>query len=661
MSWFSVIPLAAVCVALLLLPGTLIILALGLRNPAFIAVAPLLTVSIVAVTAIVAPSAGAEWSLLPVAAATCLLAAVLWAGRQLPKLRQPSRSWRSALGATKRMLLTAGVGLAIGAGSIAYQLRTAFGRPENISQTFDNVFHLNAIRYVLETGNASSMTLTGMTNGENPPYFYPAAWHALASLLVQLTGTSIPVAVNVLSLCVAAVVWTSGCMFLVRSLVGSNAIAVGAAGVLSAGFGSFPILLLDFGVLYPNFLSISMLPAGLACVNLFFGTSQLRQIGPVARYSLAPLTALGVAMAHPNGVVSLVALSVPILITAWISLAIARRRSGVSPGLTILTGVGLLVALAVVAVMWMFIRPPSEAAAWLPVQSPGQAVGEVLTNSAMQRPIAWAASTMVVVGLIFVVRHFSTIWIAASFLIVAALFVIVSAAPAGPFRDAMTGVWYNDSNRLAALLPVAGVALGAVGAAWAFETMQKKISSRLSGSPSDRWIDRRAVIVCGICPVVLLGLLGLLQARPLEAPVRSAQANYATTPDSPLVSSDEMALIADMDKYVPEDATVAVNPWTGGAMAFSLADRNTTSKHTLTTYTKAIELLNDKFRDAANDPAVCPVARAYNVRYVLDFGKNEVHGGNHGFQGLQIPDATPGFKLLARRGDAKLYEVTACD
>jgi hypothetical protein len=171
----------------------------------------------------------------------------------------------------------------------------------------------------------------------------------------------------------------------------------------------------------------------------------------------------------------------------------------------------------------------------------------------------------------------------------------------------------------------------------------------------------RPSVAFGVVPIALLAVVALLQAPPMVTPVRSAQANYSTTPDSPLVSSDEMTLIAELDKYVPADATVAVNPWTGGAMAFAIADRNTTSKHTLTTYTKATEVLNDKFREANTDPAVCLAARADNVRYVLDFGTREVHGGNHGFQGLQIPDATPGFELLARHGEARLFEVTACD
>ncbi|MFF1881032.1 DUF6541 family protein [Pseudarthrobacter sp. NPDC058196] len=657
MSWFSILPTAIACLLLLFVPGTLLILALGLRNPAFLAVAPLLTVSVVSVSAIVAPYLGLGWSILPVAAATFLLAVALFLVQRIPALRQPVRPWRAALTATKRMPLLAGVGFGIGALSIAVQLRTAFGRPDNISQTFDNVFHLNAIRYVLDTGNASSMTLTAMTNGDNPPYFYPAAWHGLASLLIQLTGAPLPAAVNVLNLCIAAGVWTLGCMFLVRILVGSNPYAVGAAGALAAGFGSFPILLLDFGVLYPNFLSVSMLPAALGCVSLFFGNRHLPHVGPVARYLLAPMAALGVAIAHPNGVMSLFALSVPILVAAWVSLAIKRRRSGKSAKHTLVAGLGLLATLGVMAGLWKIIRPPAVAAFWLPVQTQGQALGEILTNSAMQRPVAWAVSVLVIMGLVVVTRRPATAWFAGSFVIISALFVVVSAGPAGRLRDFLTGVWYNDSYRLAALLPVVAAPLAAVGVAWLLQLLQVRIFSRVRYQVS-------AVAPAGALhtagPIIALVVVGILQAPPMVTPVLSAQANYSTTPDSPLVSSDEMAIIQELDNYVPADATVAVNPWTGGAMAFAIADRNTTSKHTLTTYTKATELLNDKFREAATDPSVCPAARAGNVRYVLDFGTREVHGGNHGFQGLQIPDSTPGFKLLAQHGEAKLFQVTAC-
>jgi hypothetical protein len=664
MSWFSTVPVVLACLVLLFAPGTLLLAALGLQRWSYLAVAPVLTVSLVAVTAIAAPYLGIPWSPLPVLASTLLTAALLFGVRLVKQRRagsgtSPRARW--ALRKPAKADVVAAAGFVTGSTAIALQLHQAFGRPENISQTFDNVFHLNAIRYILDSGNASSLTLSSMTSGDSPPYFYPAAWHGLASLLVQMTGAQISVAVNILNICVAAAVWTAGCMFLARTVVGPNAYAVAAAGVLAAGFGSFPLLLLDFGVLYPNFLSVSLIPASLACVSMFFGVSDAPGPMGMARFILAPVAAIGVAIAHPNGLMSLLALSIPILVVSFVGFSLARYRNGRGHKGTLLMGAGLLGILGVVAVMWKYIRPPAEAATWLPFQTPGQAVGEIITNSAMQRPPAWAVSILLIAGVVVLCRRHKRIWLLGSFAVIAALFVVVSAGPNGWLRNTLTGVWYNDSYRLAALLPVAAVPLAAAGTGWLVGKLQHAwVTHRGSVKFLPEGLRKSRAIVPAVVPLVILAAVLVTQTMPLSASIQSAKANYSTTPDSALVSSDEMALIEELDSLVPANATIAVNPWTGGAMAFAIADRNTTSKHTLTTYTKATELLNDKFREASTDPSVCPAARADNVRYVLDFGTREVHGGHHGFVGLQIPDATPGFELLARHGDAKLFEVTAC-
>jgi hypothetical protein len=664
MSWFSTVPFILACLALLFLPGLGVLFALGTRRLHLIAVAPVVTVSMLAVAAIAFPMAGLNWSPGPVAgaiAAFCLvLYAIRWLYNRWNFTGSPIRRARLSIPGS-RYATVALAGFLAGAAAIAFQLYRAFDRPDNISQTFDNVFHLNAIRYVLDTSNASSLTLTGMTNGDNAPYFYPAAWHGLASLLVQLTDAPISVAVNVLNLCIAATVWSTGCMLLTRVTLGPNPYAIAAAGVLSAGFGSFPLLLLDFGVLYPNFLAVSLLPAALSCVAIFFGVCRGDTAHGLARWSLAPIAAVGVAIAHPNGLMSLLALSIPVVLLAFVRFTMVRRSAGHSYRLTVVASLGLVVLLAVIVVMWIYVRPPAAAATWLPIQTPGQAIGEIITNSAMKRPPAYVVSILAAAGIVAVVRRKSSAWLVGSFAVASALFVVVSAWPAGQNRDALTGVWYNDSYRLAALLPVAAVPLAAAGADW----FAGRIRSWLPGNRLGRqFLRSRQISTSGalpvILPIVILAALVVVEMQPLRAPVASARANYQTTPDSPLVSSDEMALINELDSFVPADATIAVNPWTGGAVAFALADRNTTSKHTLTTYTKAVELLNDKFRDAASDPEVCAAASADNVRYVLDFGTREVHGGNHGFVGLQIPDDQPGFTLLARVGAAKLFEVTAC-
>ncbi|MCZ9880989.1 hypothetical protein NFJ07_04230 [Arthrobacter sp. B2a2-09] len=597
---------------------------------------------------------------MPVIVAAIAVAAVLFAASYLTADKLAVR-FRLNFRRPTAKTYAAGIGFIVGSISIAFQLRQAFDRPDNISQTFDNVFHLNAVRYILDTANGSSLTLTSMTNGDNPPYFYPAAWHDLASLVVQITGAPISVAVNVLNICIAAIVWPLGCMFLTRVVTKGNGYVVGAAGLLAAGFSAFPLLLLDFGVLYPNFLALCMLPTALAGVAVFFAAGDITRIPALARFALAPSLAAGLAIAHPNGLMSLVALSAPILLFSYIRYWVRKHKQAQGYKGIIFFGIALLLAFAVMAVMWKLIRPPVEASGWKPVQTVGQAVGEVITNSPMHHAPAWAVSGLMLLGIAVLARRRHNLWFLGSFLVSAVLFVVVSAGPDPWFRNLLTGVWYNDSYRLAALLPIVAVPLSAIGLAWLIRRSQiwwfsgRETRSRWFGTE-----NHLRVVGAIVLPVVLLAMTLAFQTVPLGSAIASARNIYSTTPNAPLVSKDEMTLIEELDNYVPQNATIAVSPWNGSAMAFALADRNTTSKHTLTTYTPAVLVLNDHLRDAVSDPEVCKAVHATGVGYALNFGTQEVHGEDHGFKGLLIEQATPGFQLLAQVGGAKLFKVTAC-
>lgn len=660
MSWYSTLPVFLASLAVLFVPGSLIAAALGLRGLTFLAVAPALSVCAAACTAIVLPFLRLSWSLGPVVVAALVLAVVLYGASYLTRDKLAMRSrWRFER--PKAGTYAAVIGFLIGGVSIGIQLVDAFDRPDNISQTFDNVFHLNAIRYILNTGNGSSLSIATMTSGDNPPSFYPAAWHDLASLVVQITGAPISVAANILNICIAAVVWPLGCMFLTRAIARPSAYVVAAAGILAAGFSAFPLLLLDFGVLYPNFLALSMLPAALASVAVFFAVGNIDGIPVIARFSLAPILALGLAIAHPNGMMSLIALSAPILLASYVCYWVRRKNQGAGYGRVVILGAALVLALVTIVVMWKYIRPPAETATWAPVQSAGQAVGEIVTNSPMHHAPAWAVSALMLLGLAVVARSRHNLWFVGSFLVSAVLFVVVSAGTDQWFRNALTGVWYNDSYRLAALLPTVAVPFAAIGLAWLIRRIQL---SWLSGwERGRRWFgsqSRPKTVSALVIPAGLLALFLPLQTLPLGGEIASAHNIYSTAPDAPLVSRDEMTLIDELDNYVPQNATIAANPWTGAAMAFALADRNTTSKHTLAAYTPSVLMLNDRLKDAASDPEVCNAVHTAGVGYALNFGTKEVHGGDHGFKGLLIENTTPGFQLLAQVGEAKLFKVTAC-
>ncbi|AXJ11449.1 DUF6541 family protein [Arthrobacter sp. PM3] len=671
MSWPETLPYLLAAVLFLLLPGALVTLSLGLRGLSAAALAGPVTISIAAVLAVLLPFISIPWSAGAVMAGGALLSAAVLGFR---RAREGSGLWRSftavpgahepgAQEPRRRSTAWVAAAFAAGAAMVLVELALAFGTPESFSQTFDNVFHLNGVRYILDTGSASSLTMSKMTSGDAAPYFYPAAWHGLAAALIQLTGLPIPAAVNILNMAVAAVVWPLGCMMLTRTVAGDRPVAVGAAGILAALFAPFPLLLLDFGVLYPNFLAISMLPAVLAAIALLFHVARQLEWPPLPRFTLPLVIVPGLALAHPNGFMSLLVLSVPIILQEYSrylrdSAHRARHRTA-----WIAATAGLAAGAVALVVLWTAIRPPEDAAFWGPVQTPRGAVFDILTNGAIDRPAAVGVSFLMLLGLFVCWRRGGRTWMIAGFLIIAVLYVVVSGTMKGDLRSALTGIWYNDSNRIAALLPLTVLPFAAVGvdsaAAWLRRVGDRRAAARQARTGGPHVAQGSGIAYAVVCGVLVLAVAAS-QVPSLRYAIGSARIAYRESDHSLLITADEQKVIDQLDRIVPADAAIAVNPWTGGALAYALANRETTAKHILTANTAAVETLNRSLRDADRDPAVCAALQETKVRYVLDFGSNEVHFGDHPFPGLEHLNNSLAVRLVLAEGGARLYEVTAC-
>ena len=216
-------------------------------------------------------------------------------------------------------------------------------------------------------------------------------------------------------------------------------------------------------MLYPNFLAISMLPAVLASIAVLFRVARQLDWPPAPRFTLPLLILPGLALAHPNGLMSLLALSVPIIIQAYARLAGNKEYRSRHRTPWILATAGLGVGAVALYALWTTIRPPEDAAFWEPVQTPRGAVLDVLANGAIDRPAAIGVSVLMLIGLFLCWRRGGRTWMIAGFVIIGVLYVIVSGTMKGDLRSALTGIWYNDSNRLAALLPLTALPFAAVG------------------------------------------------------------------------------------------------------------------------------------------------------------------------------------------------------
>ena len=654
MDWLGALPAILIALALLIVPGLAISLTLRLRLFDAVAVAPLVTVTLVSVSAIAAPFAGIAWSILPVLVLTVLVLAACYGITRF--------SWypaRSAGSAEHSFLRHQGPWFAAAAAAfllIGWQVVHVIGAPENFSQTFDNNFHLNAVRYILDTGNASSLTLTSMTTADQPAYFYPAAWHGIVSLIVQLSGVPVTAATSAAIIAVSAAVWPLSVLFAVRRLANLAPAAVLGAGIVVGSFSAFPILLLDFGVLYPNVLSLSMVPAALVILAGIMRQVPHPGIPVFTLILLAMLTVPGVAVSHPNGVMTLFALAVPAVVSAYVRGIMSLHRSGASWSRYLLATLAAAAAAGVFLVMWKLIRPPKEAAVWNRVETAPQAFGEALLNAPFGRPAAVVISILVLLGLIYCFRRPRLLWVAGAYLLSIWLFAVAAGYPISDNRMFVTGVWYNDPYRLAAILPIVGAPLAILGLQLILEPADRWVRARLSGAAGP--VAAAAPFALGLA--VVLVLLPLTQRASMDTAVASARGVYAVTDDSALVSTDELELIRQLPELTEPDAVIAVNPWTGGALAYAIADRDTTYKHTLSNTSPEAAIVDNNLKDADSMPEVCDAVEATGVDYVLDFGTREVHGGDHRYPGIEELDADPDFEKVASVGEASLYKFVGC-
>jgi hypothetical protein len=648
MTWVDLALAVGTIIAVTAVLGGGVAWSVGLRGLWASAAAPAFTLTIVAGSAIVAPWLGLRWSILPPVLVAGVIAGGAWAVRAI-SARVSGTSRVIAAAARPSRDYWAAAAVALGALLIGARFVQAVGDPDAFSQTFDNVFHLNAVRYVLDSGSASSLSIGTMTSPGGGLPFYPAAWHAMVSLVVQVSGVTIPVATNAMALVASALYWPITAILLTRTMFGRSPIIVVATGALAASLPAFPVLLYDYGVLYPLLLGLSVLPFSLAVVLVLGRIASVPTPRGTGWWLFILAGALcGMTLAHPGALVAFLALSAPV--AAAVFLRFLRATRGLPRLATVAAGVGYL---AMGALLVFVLRPPAEARGWPISMSLSDALATVATGSMWYQVPAIVAALSVALGLVWaVVVHSRAALIAAGmYLIGAWLFVVVAALPLSSVRDAFTGSWYNNLPRLAAILAIAMIPVGAFGAARTVAWLARLpwVASTMRRAP---WTLRTLTV--GLAAVAVIG------ASQAGAPARAAEwasVAYRTTSPAPLLDADELALINRIGDHVPPGETVAGDPFTGAALVYAFGDRPALMPHTLTEITPEIDTINEALVAGTFDSSACAALDEEGVRFVLDFGTTGVHGPR---DGLPLLESSGDVLLVDQQGAARLYEITAC-
>lgn len=636
--WLPAAPAFLIACALFILPGLAVRLAgwrLSAVGPYFLV--PVLSTAIVAVASNVSPVLHVAWSPLPVVAITAVATLAAWALRRWVNEQESSAP-------SARVVAASIAGVIVAATVMVSQLAYVFVGPENISQTFDNIVHLNAIRLALDASDASAFQI-GRTSDIG---FYPNAWHSFVTLTASMTGSPVTMAVNATNVAIGAIVWPVSCMALGAAFFRSRASALIASAALSTAFGAFPILLLSFGVLYPNTMGYAVLPAGIAAVWWLLTSSGARQVTLSAIVLLVACAAIG--LGHPNAFLALFAIGTGLTIAELGRRAVRDHLAR----MWVTFAAASVSLLAVGAALWKFARTGRVMSQWGPWTNAGEALLQGALVSPRGFPITVTTAILLSVGVVAAVIRPRRLVFVVPFLVTLGMFVVVSGTSYSAWRDALTNPWYNDSFRLAALLPITGIPVATMGALTIVDVC-RRAARRVP-------IPRMVSATVGVLASLALFTVGF--GANVSATASWARGTYELTTSSALLTTDEMSLLGRLDAETPDNAVILGNPWTGTSLALAIADRTVVERHVFGVRSADVLYLDENLTHIDTDPAVCTAVRRIGVTHVLDFGSQNVF--NDPAAGLDrsgLDDLPPSSRLVLvdSQGDAaRLFRIEGC-
>lgn len=665
MSWLATIPLLLFAVVLAFGPGY----AMGwaLRVPARLRVfyAPLLTFALVAVSAIVLGKTGIPWSLIsfvPVAAVLVAAAAgLMWlVGRRWPALA--SVSWPG----NDVPVAWPVVGAVLGGFLVLHMTEDMVYGPEAFSQSLDNSFHMNAIRWIQEHGDASSLTLGAVSAADQQPTFYPAGWHDFVSLIYSTTGTSIATATIVTVLLTASFVWPCSLVAFSLSIPKLRRLQALAIPAIIGGFAAFPGLLLRWGVLFPNLLGYALLPTFVALMAHLVQALLRREFSVLLSLGLSALVGIaGLALVHPNAVVSAVVFALPMLLAGVVQVSrsheLALRQKWVGSLLLVGVSIGCVGA-------WWFLRPGASASnTWEPMLTEGEALYQFLflglENANQLRDTfnpSYLAGFLALWGAGYLLYKHRNLWLIASWVLIGYLWIIAATVPRGDFRLLMVGPWYTDHFRLAALVVFPSVILAGIGLGGFVEGLLTWVARR---APRPARL-KVATVGMGVAMVLVLVVAGLSSRVPsVQETTLAVSKEYRVTPSSVVLNQDEMNVINEIPKIVPKSDVIVNNPWDGSAYIYALADRHLTGYHFEFETSPKYSAIMHNLKNARTNPEVCREVNKYKAHWYVHL-ENQLNFGpdaQKNYDGLVAAIGTDVLTPVYSSGPMTLYRISACD
>lgn len=659
-SYFAAV---ATYVAVLAVPGGVVGWAAGLRGWALAGLAPLLSYAITGLAGPWLAIAHVPYGPLSVAACTLLLAAVLYGLRRLlaargwltPGAEEPAQPW------TRRAHLAVGACVAIAVAVSVAVVITGRGGTTAVFQRWDTVFHANGIRYIAETGDGS-LTGMGTINWYPAGSFYPNAYHLVGALVYELSGTSIPVTLNAITMPIAGL-FALAMAALVRQL-GGRAVFAGSAALVAGGATTGAYESVSSGLL-PFALGIVLTPLAVLALQRFV-------VRPgVDTGAVLALSATGLLAAHSSALFGAILFAFPLVVQRWYRAVRGRRVDGVPEGgrawrviggdvlrvVPVMVVAGLLAAPMILGAIG-FTSGSYPYYAWGSHMPVWKALAMLATfKQVLPVPQIWL-TVFLAIGVLTLGTLRRMRWLVLSALGLSALFVLVACFGGEHWVISLSRPWWNDRFRLMALASIPMCLLAAHGMSEAQQWLAKVASGR-AWVRARPWLTGRVGLATAVLLVVAMGVLtgGFYRAANAKT-VSLLYYNGLPGETVPPVSQDEIDAMERLGELgIPADQKVLNDRLDGTAWMYALTGVHPVAGH----YDAGVAppdalYLAQHFADYDSDPQVRAAVRRLNVHYVL-VGSGTIRRDIPIARGLQHLDGHDFVTVVYRNPGAVIYRI----
>lgn len=286
--WLEFFQSVVVIIALLYVPGVILLHASGMPKPWALVTAPLVSCALYFIegeifSALNIPIPLAAMVLVPLLIAALVNGYVFYVApkhKEHHRGEKPNKSKAIRAGKQSTSPVPAFICeelpfwipllyVAIGLLTVGFLFLPTLPSASSFVQGWDIVHHLDVTQAMIESQKYSSIhydfystveaSITPWEPGTSG--FYPSGWNIIVALTTQLVSTTVPIAGNALNFVSAAIVFPLSTCSLIAKVLPKHRIALISGAFVCLAFFVFPWSLLIYGPIFPNTVAFCVMPS----------------------------------------------------------------------------------------------------------------------------------------------------------------------------------------------------------------------------------------------------------------------------------------------------------------------------------------------------------------------------------------------------------------